>query len=122
MKKIFSILVLLAVSLSAKDTIVNQDILERFNIVCTRTEWVIKSDHEYYMTDLPRAYGLQSVRNENDKMYSVLIQPVVTEKKLLNAGRAVLRELKKNQKEKVLILPEKKEKSRVTFYSFTSVN
>ncbi|MBC8322233.1 MAG: hypothetical protein H8E70_01550 [Candidatus Marinimicrobia bacterium] len=122
MKKTFSILALLAVSLSANDTIVNQDILERFNIVCTRTEWVIKSDHEYYMMDVPRAYGLQAIRNENDKLYKILINPPVLEKKLLNVGRAVLRELKKNQKEKVLILPEKKEKSRVTFYSFSSVN
>jgi hypothetical protein len=74
------------------------------------------------MMDVPRAYGLQAIRNENDKLYSVLINAPVLEKKLLNAGQAVLRELKKNQKQKVLILPEKKEKSRVTFYSFSSVN
>ncbi len=122
MKKLFSILTLLVVCVSAKDTIVNQDILERYNLFCTRTEWAIKSDHEYYMMDVPRAYGLQSIRNANDKLYTVLIKTPVLEKKLLKTGRAVLRELKKNQKQKVLILPEKKEKNRVTFYSFSSVN
>ena len=122
MKRILIILSILAVSVSANDTIFNQDIMERYNLLCTRTEWVIKSDHEYYMMDVPRAYGLQAIRNENDKLYSVLINAPVLEKKLLNAGQAVLRELKKNQNQKVLILPEKKEKSRVTFYSFSSVN
>lgn len=122
MKNLFSILALLVVNVTAKDIIVNQDIVERYNLLCTRTEWAIKSDHEYYMMDVSRAYGLQAIRNENDKLYMVLINTPVLDKKLLNAGRAVLRELKKNQKQKVLILPEKKEKSRVTFYSFSSVN
>ncbi len=122
MKKLLSILTLLVVSVSANDTIVNQDILERYNLLCTRTEWAIKSDHEYYMMDVPRAYGLQAIRNANDKLYIVLINTPVLEKKLLITGGAVLWELKKNQKQKVLILPEKKEKSRVTFYSFSSVN
>ena len=122
MKKALIPFLILIFSLHAKENRVDRDIWERYTILCTRTEWVIKSDHEYYMMDVPRAYGLQAIRNENDKLYSVLINAPVLEKKLLNAGRAVLRELKKNQKQKVLILPEKKEKSRVTFYSFSSVN
>jgi hypothetical protein len=122
MKKALIPFLILIFSLHAKENRVDRDIWERYTILCTRTEWVIKSDHEYYMMDVPRAYGLQAIRNENDKLYSVLINAPVLEKKLLNAGQAVLRELKKNQKQKVLILPEKKEKSRVTFYSFSSVN
>lgn len=122
MKRIVFIWVALVLSLTAEDNLVDQDILDRFNLLCTRIEWVIKSDHEYYMMDVIRAYGLQSVRNENDNLYEVLLQSQVYEKNLLNAGKSVLKELRNSQKQKILILPEIMLKSKVTIYSFSSVN
>ena len=122
MKRIVFIWGALVLSLTAEDNLVGQDILDRFNLLCTRIEWVIKSDHEYYMMDVTRAYGLQSVRNENDNLYEVLLQSQVYEKNLLNAGKSVLKELRNSQKQKILILPEIMVKSKVTIYSFSSVN
>ena len=113
---------ILVFTLQAKENNVDQDIWERYTELCTRTEWMIRSDHEYYMMDVSKSYGLQSVRDANDELYAVLIHLPVFEKNLLKTGVDVLKALKKSQIQKILILLEQQEKSRVTFYSFSSVN
>ncbi len=113
---------ILVFTLQAKENFVDQDIWERYTELCTRTEWMIRSDHEYYMMDVYKSYGLQSVRDANDKLYAVLIHPPVLEKNLLSTGVDVLTALNKNQIQKILILPEQQEKSRVTYFSFSSAN
>lgn len=113
---------ILVFTLQAKENNVDQDIWERYTELCTRTEWMIRSDHEYYMMDVSKSYGLQSVRDANDELYVVLIHSPVFEKNLLKTGVDVLKAFKKSQIQKILILLEQQEKSRVTFYSFSSVN
>ncbi|HBN45349.1 MAG: hypothetical protein CMG29_04485 [Candidatus Marinimicrobia bacterium] len=122
MKKALIPFLILIFSLHAKENRVDRDIWERYTILCARTEWVINSDHEYYMTGISRSYGLQAVRNANDTLYEVLINPPVLEEKLLTAGLGVLNELKKSIIEKKLTLPVQRGKSRITYYSFSAVN
>ena len=122
MKQTLIIWFILSVSLLGRDRIVNKEIYERYKKLCAQIEWSIKSDHEYYMTDLPKSYGLQSIRDANNDLYKVLIHPPVEEKKLLTSGKKLLRAVKKSQIKKKYTLPEKKEKSRITYYSFSSVN
>jgi len=122
MKRIIFVWIALVVSLISKDNLVDQDILDRFNILCIRTEWMIKYDNEYYMMEDIRSSELQTLRNENDNLNEVLLHSHVYEKNLLNAGKSVLKEFRNSQKKKILILPEKMNKSRVTNYSFSSVN
>ena len=122
MKRVFIILPILYVNLMASDKIIDQDIWERYIALSTSIEWNVKTDHEFYMMDVSRSYSLQSVRNENDKLYALLINSPILEKEVLNAGRVVLHELLKNYEQKEYYLTEKKEKSRVTYYSFSSVN
>jgi hypothetical protein len=122
MKQTLIIWFILSVSLLGRDRIVNKDIYERYKKLCAQIEWSIKSDHEYYMTDLPKSYGSQSIRDANYDLYKVLIHLPVEEKKLLTSGKKLLRAVKKSQIKKIYTLPEKKEKSRITYYSFSSVN
>ena len=122
MKRVFIILPILYVNLMASDKIIDQDIWERYIALSTSIEWNVKTDHEFYMMDVSRSYSLQSVRNENDKLYALLINSPILEKEVLNAGRVVLYELLKSYEQKEYYLTEKKEKSRVTYYSFSSVN
>lgn len=122
MKKAFIIFSILAASLLAKENIIDQEILERYKKLCTRIEWVIKSEHEYYMMDDPNSYSMQVIRNVNNELYEILFSPPVYEEVVLGAGQSVLREVKKSQLKKVYMLPEKEAKSRVTYYSFSSIN
>jgi hypothetical protein len=122
MKRVFIILPILYFNLMASDKIIDQDIWERYIALSTSIEWNVKTDHEFYMMDVSRSYSLQSVRNENDKLYALLINSPILEKEVLNAGRVVLYELLKSYEQKEYYLTEKKEKSRVTYYSFSSVN
>lgn len=122
MKRVFIILPILYFNLMASDKIIDQDIWERYIALSTSIEWNVKTDHEFYMMDVSRSYNLQSVRNENDKLYALLINSPILEKEVLNAGRVVLHELLKSYEQKEYYLTEKKEKSRVTYYSFSSVN
>jgi len=122
MKRVFIILPILYFNLKASDKIIDQDIWERYIALSTSIEWNVKTDHEFYMMDVSRSYSLQSVRNENDKLYALLINSPILEKEVLNAGRVVLHELLKSYEQKEYYLTEKKEKSRVTYYSFSSVN
>ena len=122
MKRVFIILPILYFNLMASDKIIDQDIWERYIALSTSIEWNVKTDHEFYMMDVSRSYSLQSVRNENDKLYELLINSPILEKEVLNAGRVVLHELLKSYEQKEYYLTEKKEKSRVTYYSFSSVN
>ena len=122
MKRVFIILPILYFNLMASDKIIDQDIWERYIALSTSIEWNVKTDHEFYMMDVSRSYSLQSVRNENDKLYALLINSPILEKEVLNAGRVVLYELLKRYEQKEYYLTEKKEKSRVTYYSFSSVN
>jgi hypothetical protein len=122
MKRVFIILPILYFNLMASDKIIDQDIWERYIALSTSIEWNVKTDHEFYMMDVSRSYSLQSVRNENDKLYALLINSPILEKEVLNAGRVVLNELLKSYEQKEYYLTEKKEKSRVTYYSFSSVN
>jgi|TARA_B100001105_G_scaffold255061_1_gene252796 hypothetical protein len=122
MKRVFIILPILYFNLMASDKIIDQDIWERYIALSTSIEWNVKTDHEFYMMDVSRSYSLQSVRNENDKLYALLINSPILEKEVLNAGRVVLHELLKSYEQKEYYLTEKKEKSRVTYYSFSSVN
>ena len=122
MKRVFIILQILYFNLMASDKIIDQDIWERYIALSTSIEWNVKTDHEFYMMDVSRSYSLQSVRNENDKLYALLINSPILEKEVLNAGRVVLYELLKSYEQKEYYLTEKKEKSRVTYYSFSSVN
>lgn len=122
MKRVFIILPILYFNLMASDKIIDQDIWERYIALSTSIEWNVKTDHEFYMMDVSRSYSLQSIRNENDKLYALLINSPILEKEVLNAGRVVLYELLKSYEQKEYYLTEKKEKSRVTYYSFSSVN
>ncbi|MBD72912.1 MAG: hypothetical protein CMG42_01715 [Candidatus Marinimicrobia bacterium] len=122
MKRVFIILPILYFNLMASDKIIDQDIWERYIALSTSIEWNVKTDHEFYMMDVSRSYSLQSVRNENDKLYALLINSPILEKEVLNAGRVVLYELLKSYEQKEYYVTEKKEKSRVTYYSFSSVN
>tara|TARA_B100000809_G_C15004550_1_gene482724 strand:+ start:317 stop:685 length:369 start_codon:yes stop_codon:yes gene_type:complete len=122
MKRVFIILPILYFNLMASDKIIDQDIWERYIALSTSIEWNVKTDHEFYMMDVSRSYSLQSVRIENDKLYALLINSPILEKEVLNAGRVVLYELLKSYEQKEYYLTEKKEKSRVTYYSFSSVN
>ena len=122
MKRVFIILPILYFNLMASDKIIDQDIWERYIALSTSIEWNVKTDHEFYMMYVSRSYSLQSVRNENDKLYALLINSPILEKEVLNAGRVVLYELLKSYEQKEYYLTEKKEKSRVTYYSFSSVN
>ena len=122
MKRVFIILPILYFNLMASDKIIDQDIWERYIALSTSIEWNVKTDHEFYMMDVSRSYSLQSVRNKNDKLYALLINSPILEKEVLNAGRVVLYELLKSYEQKEYYLTEKKEKSRVTYYSFSSVN
>ena len=122
MKRVFIILPILYFNLMASDKIIDQDIWERYIALSTSIEWNVKTDHEFYMMDVSRSYSLQSVRNENDKLYALLINSPILEKEVLNAGRVVLHELLKSYEQKEYYVTEKKEKSRVTYYSFSSVN
>ena len=122
MKRVFIILPILYFNLMASDKIIDQDIWERYIALSTSIERNVKTDHEFYMMDVSRSYSLQSVRNENDKLYALLINSPILEKEVLNAGRVVLHELLKSYEQKEYYLTEKKEKSRVTYYSFSSVN
>ena len=122
MKRVFIILPILYFNLMASDKIIDQDIWERYIALSTSIEWNVKTDHEFYMMDVSSSYSLQSVRNENDKLYALLINSPILEKEVLNAGRVVLHELLKSYEQKEYYLTEKKEKSRVTYYSFSSVN
>jgi len=122
MKRVFIILPILYFNLMASDKIIDQDIWERYIALSTSIEWNVKTDHEFYMMDVSRSYSLQSIRNENDKLYALLINSPILEKEVLNAGRVVLHELLKSYEQKEYYLTEKKEKSRVTYYSFSSVN
>ena len=122
MKRVFIILPILYFNLMASDKIIDQDIWERYIALSTSIEWNVKTDQEFYMMDVSRSYSLQSVRNENDKLYALLINSPILEKEVLNAGRVVLHELLKSYEQKEYYLTEKKEKSRVTYYSFSSVN
>lgn len=122
MKRVFIILPILYFNLMASDKIIDQDIWERYIALSTSIEWNVKTDHEFYMMDISRSYSLQSVRNKNDKLYALLINSPILEKEVLNAGRVVLHELLKSYEQKEYYLTEKKEKSRVTYYSFSSVN
>ena len=122
MKRVFIILPILYFNLMASDKIIDQDIWERYIALSTSIEWNVKTDHEFYMMDVSRSYSLQSVRNENDKLYALLINSPILEKEVLNAGRVVLHELLKSYEQKEYYLTENKEKSRVTYYSFSSVN
>ena len=122
MKRVFIILPILYFNLMASDKIIDQDIWERYIALSTSIEWNVKTDHEFYMMDVSRSYSLQSVRNKNNKLYALLINSPILEKEVLNAGRVVLHELLKSYEQKEYYLTEKKEKSRVTYYSFSSVN
>ena len=122
MKRVFIILPILYFNLMASDKIIDQDIWERYIALSTSIEWNVKTDHEFYMMDVSRSYSLQSVRNENDKLYALLINSPILEKEVFNSGRVVLHELLKIYEQKEYYLPEKKEKSRVIYYSFSSVN
>jgi len=122
MKRVFIILPILYFNLMASDKIIDQDIWERYIALSTSIEWNVKTDQEFYMMDVSRSYSLQSVRNENDKLYALLINSPILEKEVLNAGRVVLHELLKSYEQKEYYLTEKKEKSRITYYSFSSVN
>ena len=122
MKRVFIILPILYFNLMASDKIIDQDIWERYIALSTSIEWKVKTDHEFYMMDVSSSYSLQSVRNENDKLYALLINSPILEKEVLNAGCVVLHELLKSYEQKEYYLPKKKGKSRVTYYSFSSVN
>lgn len=122
MKHFLIIVPFLFLQLMGKDNIVDKDIWIRFNELCVRTEWAIKSDHEYYMSGVPRSYALQVIRNENDKLYELLIKPKVLEEELIERGVGVNQALKDKTYDQKLILPQQKQDPRVIIYSFSSVN
>jgi len=118
----FSMGILFFSILFSEDSVVDEDILERYTQLCTRIEWSIKSDHEYYMTDLERSYFLQSIRHANDQLYYLLLKDPVQELELVNEGKDVLNVIERSKVKQQYSLPKEKQKSNVTYYSFSSIN
>ena len=120
-KFVFLVMVLSPIVCS-QDGIVDKDILERYTQLCTRIEWSIKSDHEYYMTGLSRSYSLQSVRNSNDQLYVILGTDPVLEVELLKKGKNVLKEIVKGEVSKKYSFSNNNRMRNVTYFSFSSIN